>query len=663
MGDDMNDPRLDEEYELIYGPTIIPEDETPRERELRETLQEERLLALENSRESKRALDEQHERLDQDHAEKEAELQARLFEEKEQGKKFRNLLRENGISHHDNGLERSPTVDEQLDENDLPALPKLVYDRLPDILARCCKALPLWHERDVFLTGALGTCSAILPNVRFRYGKKWYSPHVFLFILAEAGRGKGILSHALSLADGIDDLLADEYEYELDDWKERTKAYEQLKKGQKGESPGPQPPEVLLRAAEDMNLPVLYRTLANNPEGVLIGATEADIISQANRRDSGLGGFSALFRQAFEHERAQKSTKSEGTIRIPLPRLALVLSGTRNQFAPLVDSVENGLFSRFAVYRFMAPLEYRSQRLQDEDKEFETALKHARGKLKELYKKLRNRNEPLYVTTPIDLWNSIDARFETLFNTTLKDAGAPGELAATIYRGAVTCFRIAAILCVLRQFDEGVNVERTRSLEVGEKDVEAATELSLVYVEQSMRQALDMLKESSVGVINALSQTGGAGRITGRQQSFLQALPKTFDRAEAITIGNSLSIPQRTVDRWLGQWVKKDSAILEQPQHGRYATKGPGSSDKVGKVGKVIDSGMKNAVFDDEEIGKVGKHSENGKVANFANSANFANPDNRENPQNQLNLAEFANFANFANRGMIYREDEEKAPF
>lgn len=500
-----------------------------------------------------------------------------------------------------------PDAGEAGAEEDLPALPQRAYDLLPEIIAEGCRCFREWHERDVFLSGALATCSAMLPRVRFRYGKDYYSPHLYLFILAMAGRGKGTLKHALSLSGDVDELLQAEYAQARYEWEERKRAYEQAQRSRRKDSPppdppGPEPPEVLLRAAEDMTLPALYKTLSDNPEGVLIGATEADIISQANRRGD-FGGFSALFRQAFHHEDAGKSTKSEGTVRAKEPRIALAISGTEDQFEPLVEGVLNGLFSRFIVYRFHSRLEYRSQRPTPEDDAFGAYMTKTRARLCELYGALRARTEPLYVDTPAVLWDRIDAAFRDLFNRVLKDADAPDELAASIYRAVVIAFRIAAVLCVLRRFEEGKDLRSARSLDVGEDDVEAALSLSLVFVEQSMRQALRMLEPlmklrkpegAMQKALSALSQTGGAARMTGQQRTFFDALPAAFETARAVEIGTGpgVGVHERTVKKWLRKLC--EAGMIEQPEHGVYRKKGA-ARGTMGTLGTLAESSPETA--------------------------------------------------------------------
>ncbi|MEZ4699263.1 MAG: DUF3987 domain-containing protein [Rhodothermales bacterium] len=533
--------------------------------------------------------------------------------------------------------------------DDLPTLPAAAFEKLPAIISECCENLDRWFERDAFLTGALGTISSLLPKVRFRYGKKLYSAHLFFFVLAEAGRGKGVLTHSLALADLVDEYLVSCSDRAKSEWDEAVRAYDTAKRSKRlaltdPDPPGPKPPELLLRAAEDTNLPVLYQNLAANREGILIGATEADILSQANKRGD-FGGFSALFRQAFEHERAQKATKTEGTVRVHEPRIALVLSGTRDQFAPLVESVENGLFSRFAVYRFSAPLEYRSQRPRPEDVAFVKAIEKAKERLLALYKILATREEPLYVDMPAARWEKIDQAFQQLFNSTLRDAGAPGELAASIFRGVVIAFRIATILTVLRRFEEGIPLERVASLEVGQQDAEAATALAFVYVEQAMRQALDMLQSRDAdNVLSAIAESAGSGRLTGQQQSLLQMLPDEFGRKEAVEVGRTLGAGTRSVDRWIRAWSEGPDALLVRQRHGGYV-----------KSGNIVNS------CDSEPI------SQNSAEIPRGISGNIATYEIEQKPSNRADLGEYDGFADFATGGApsldADNKEGEKCPF
>jgi len=459
------------------------------------------------------------------------------------------------------------------DDPSAAALPQRAYDLLPRLLRQGCVFFDAWYERDLFLTGALGTLSNVLANVRFRYGKTYHSAHLFLFGIGRAGRGKDAMRQGFRLCEKIVEAKHTEYVQQLTEWEERKRAYDNFqrksKRDQTGEdppeAPGPKPPEALFKVGEDITLPALFQALTDNPEGLLIATTEADAISGAMRREH--GGFGPLLRACFHHEAAQKTLKGEGNLYVQHPRLALCISGTRDQYMPLIESVENGLQSRFGTYRSQAPLQYRSQLDASKDLGFENYLTEAQQQVLTLYNTLFGREEPLYFDVPTPLWQSMDATFKGLFNRLFVEHTAPDALAANVYRGTLIGFRIAMILSTLRHYEQGADLSRAKGLEASPEDIKAARLVALVYVEHSLRQALELAPE--LGLLPDLSDVGDAHRMTGDQRAFFDALPASFTRAEAKTIWKKQGKPDSTGGYWLKRFVKE--GLLRQPRTGQYA--------------------------------------------------------------------------------------------
>ena len=461
-----------------------------------------------------------------------------------------------------------------------PSIPAAVYDRLPRLFAAGCSHFSTWYERDVFLTGMLGTLSAALPHVRFHYDRTYHSPHLMLFVIAEAGRGKGAMSHAFKLLEPIADAKAERTKDNRAVWEAKRRAYEKKGASELVEAPGAEPGELLIIAGADTTLPALVQALAANPEGLLTAATEADQVSGAMRKEH--GGFSPLWRAAFHHERYTKTTKSEGTVSVAAPRLAVCVSGTEAQFLPLVESVENGLFSRFGVYRFRAPLAYRSRLHASRNNDFDDFLTDTSGHVQHVYNALERRSEPLYIDVPPDLWEDVvDAGFQALFDRLFTGAGrAPEGFAANVFRGAVTAFRIASILTVYRLAESGADLSRAASVEADRESVEAGTALALVYVEHAMRQALHLTP-----ALGKLPNMEGAGRMTGEQLDFLAALPETFTTGDALALVQPERSPSaRSVERWLSKWTDPGGPLRRRGQgaYEKRATETRGGSGGTG---------------------------------------------------------------------------------
>ena len=327
---------------------------------------------------------------------------------------------------------------------------------------------------------------------------------------------------------------------------------------------------------EDITLPALYATLRANPEGVLIASSEADAISHANRKEH--GGFSQLFRKAFHHERAQHGTKTDGNLRCPRPRIALVVSGTPEQFKPLVASIRNGLYSRFMTLVSHAPLRYISQRGKPDDRSFDAYQEEARQHLLRLYKALEartidmetGRKEPLYFDVSAGLWDRVDDAFRGLFAYLFEGTHSPPEaLSASVFRGALITFRIAMVLALLRHFEQGAGLSRAASVAASEADIEAAVMLGLLYAEHSITLAYALSNGDDQAPAPDLAPVAGTHRMSAEQRQFFEALPAAFETAEAHALAEEVGVARRRLFRWLERWL--ETGLLKKQRHGHYA--------------------------------------------------------------------------------------------
>jgi len=106
-----------------------------------------------------------------------------------------------------------------------------------------------------------------------------------------------------------------------------------------------------------------------------------------------------------------------------------------------------------------------------------------------------------------------------------------------------------ARLSLLHQIMQNPN---SKSDTVGVEAVEAAATLGTYYANTALK------------VVGAISRRGAA--LPELQLNFFEALPGTFTTAEAIHIGTSLNIPERTVKDWLSKYPTHFKHI----NHGRY---------------------------------------------------------------------------------------------
>ena len=64
----------------------------------------------------------------------------------------------------------------------------------------------------MFLIGALGVISGLLPNVKGNYSGKWISPNLYVYVLAGYGGGKGGLDFARDLGKQIQESKSEQLE-------------------------------------------------------------------------------------------------------------------------------------------------------------------------------------------------------------------------------------------------------------------------------------------------------------------------------------------------------------------------------------------------------------------------------------------------------------------
>ena len=452
-------------------------------------------------------------------------------------------------------------------KKEYPAIPEAAYRQLPPLLGKAVSYFEHWYEKDAFLTGLLVVLSACMPKVRFQYKKGTHTPHLYAFVLAQAASGKGVLRHAFDFAKGVDDLLLQESSEERQRWQEEKKRYDETKGASSNDSstptptsPGPEPTERCLFAGEDITSAKLGMRLRDNKEGILMASTEADAVSQANRKE--YGQFSHIFRRAFHHERITVDRKGSGTLRVEYPKLALILSGTPNQITGLIDNTQDGLYSRFAVYMFEAPLRYESQRPSKKDQAFIIFKINAKEQVVHLYKSLRGRERPLAFKVSNHLWDQVDHAFEDLFNRLFnEDREVSPILAPIVKRGALITFRIAMVLSVIRHFEQGVDLSTVPGIEVGDADLKAAIALGLVFAEHGVR--LPMMTQPTY-----LEAVGGHNRMTGPQRLFFDTLPDAFETKEALSIAHDQGVVKSTCYRWLNKLI--EAGLLKKPRQGFY---------------------------------------------------------------------------------------------
>lgn len=433
-----------------------------------------------------------------------------------------------------------------------PIIPQSVFDSLPRLLKMGCAAFSDERERDVFLTGALTILSACLPNVQGEYYRQIVYPNLFSFILAPPASGKGVLVFAKQMGMHYHLTLIDESDAKKKAFELELEAYYSNCKKNKDatfEMPEKPPFKVLFIPANASCAKILQHLKENNGSGIIC-ETEADSMGNAFKQD--WGNYSDMLRKSFHHESISSSKKNNNEfIEVNYPKLSVVLSGTPNQVANLISSVEDGLFSRFLFYAFKA-----NQGWKD------VSPSSGGFNLTELFSSLALEtyslvqflsNSPTDIQLTDSQWTLLNEQCANWLDSTTIISGE--ETASIVKRLGLIMYRLAMLFTALRKFEKGDN---SITQFCSDDDFRNAMLLTGVYLEHSILMFSNLPKQASTNQF----------RQGSNKQLLIDSLPDEFRRMDAVAMGENFHLSTRTVDEILR--VMTNDGKLHSPKAGYY---------------------------------------------------------------------------------------------
>lgn len=398
------------------------------------------------------------------------------------------------------------------------------------------------RERDMIFLSVLGVLSNSLPNYTFEYDNKINTPHLYIAILAPAASGKGIINQPRKLIQPIhyyvmnkDKISENVFLVDEDAGKEKEKS--------KTKSDRTEEIKILPGNISSADMHFYFK---NSKHGMIIIESEADTIGMMLKND--WSNYSDVLRKVFHNETISISRSTDNRFfEINNPKLSIVISGTPNQLKPIVNSVENGLFSRFIYYSFN---EYHGfKNVFEKKSSFLDELFNNKGnELLEIYKYLCDNKINFRLTEDQEL------RFIEYFKskTDLLNENSP-DLSANVKRLGLILNRILAILSMSR------NIELIKSNNISEiicNDIDFEIGIELI----------DKLYEHTESVF--LNMSNSMLLLTTKDQNLLSSLNIDFTNAEAINLGEKSGFKSRTVTDKLNQWIKK--GIIIRTSQGNY---------------------------------------------------------------------------------------------
>ena len=441
-----------------------------------------------------------------------------------------------------------------------------IHDQLPDILKRIVADAVSEVDADLLILGSLTVFSACLPNVYGVYDRREVFSNLFLYVTASASAGKGRLSLCRHLAAPLHRELREQYIKSMEQYKHEQLQYVLDKK--KGEAKEPEePPFLTLFIPANSTATVVYQTLSQNNGVGLLFETEGDTL--ANAFNSDLGNYSDGFRKAFHHETISYLRKKDREyVEIAKPKFSAILSGTPEQVFNLIPSAENGLFSRFIFYVMPTEIVWHDM-FDDSDGPTADELFEEIGRDFYSFHKLLTAQTVRFTLQPEQ-----KQRFNAFFSQTQQEYAAifGNDIIASVRRLGLILFRFAMILTVLRQMDDGTFPPPSGS------DDGQRPEAVLTCADADFATALAMVKvllQHTVTVFQALPRRAERRfrqdrrqRTESHMQTFLAALPDSFDRPTYLKTAADLGINEKTAERYITDLCR--SGQLDHPASGQY---------------------------------------------------------------------------------------------
>jgi len=479
-------------------------------------------------------------------------------------------------------------------------LPSDIYGLLPQSLKAITDLFDRPVDKDVFLTGALPVLAGSMLDVRTKYGSQNHSLNVYTCIVADAGSGKGNMRLARDLGRRIhDDLVA-----------ESRKLHQAWKSDQTSD---PIPPEFKsFYLAGDASAAGLKESLEANSHGVIF---ETEIRTLTNVLGQDWGSFRDVLLKGFQNEPITMKRKDHVPIHLSHPAFSIALSGTPGSFREIINSTEDGLFSRFLFYSFSTNPEFIDHFTSNNDEIRTQKIDSAAEQLHDLYGTLQRRSSTL--------WVELDKSHQQLIVTVgkrltqlVESTGLPPSLHANVRRAALNTVRLAGVMAILRSLEGDTDLSQIDRVMPSYDDVRIGILLTSGYLDHALE------------IQGALSGKASPvqGISTTRKKRFYRSLPHNeFATHKALDIARRLDIADRTAKKYLKDFVHDDH--LEHVEHGAYRKQGvAGGSISCTSITFNILAGFseenseENADQPESQSTPEGPREDRGSVAHDANS-------------------------------------------
>ena len=434
----------------------------------------------------------------------------------------------------------------------MPFFPDEIFENLPTIL-KPPKFIEDNRQRDVYLLSTMTVLSGGLKKVKGLYNSQLLFANLFTLIVAPPASGKGIMVKSKDFGMGYhkdllinSKILLENYYAEL----ELYKASKKTKSGAVLDLPKRPLNKTYFIPANSSQSKFLEFLNANEGTGVLFD-TEADVLSGISKQDWGIN--STNLRAGFHNESISISRKGDGLHQeINSPKFSICLSGTPDQVPNLLESADNGLFSRIMFYTYKTEMKWKDPSGKSKLINFNTRA-NACEQIGKILIEHFEKNDVEIILTDLQ-WEKHNSFFSKLLSETKIHSGE--NSASIIFRFGVIAFKIYMNLTVLRNIHKPIIDGK---LTVADLDIEISLKMVKTLVEHSFLVYNSMPKKESFFFKASGSST----------KNLLFDLPEEFSRKDAVDLGiNKFKLSMKTVDNFLRNAANEK--VLEKVKSGSY---------------------------------------------------------------------------------------------
>ena len=378
-----------------------------------------------------------------------------------------------------------------------------IFETLPEEIKKLLVVAKDRKERDIILLGILTVSSTMFPALWTIYGNKKYSAHIYTYIVAAAGAGKGGAMNGVILAKKTDKELErtytaakKEYEKKCIEWDMELKlAMKEHRLPDMDKKPEEPVHQIIISTPNSSKSQMIINIRNSGEVGIVIVSSEGDVLTETLHCD--FGNLAAELRMFFHHEEVRQHFKiDKEQIVIPHPHVAMLLTGTPDQVVSLIRNTENGLFSRFLFYAMSEEPVWKSQSPYKNNGgiDIEELYGEVGEKLKANYFNILGKEIKINFTP--EQWDILDGVFET----ELGIVSAEGEKNATavVKRYGLITMRIAMTLSGYRIMEAGWQVTEYTCLD---EDFQAALHIVLTCMKHANHVSTMMKNTASRGKV------------------------------------------------------------------------------------------------------------------------------------------------------------------